>query len=80
MKPVNNVYDQLGIEDPQLMLEKATIVAQIIDLMTTSNFSVLEASRIARVGPEFLMEIIRGQFHNTSLGELKVILTRLLDT
>lgn len=80
MKPVINVYDQLGVEDPQLMLEKATIVAEIITLITTSDLSILEASERTTVGPEYLMEIIRGQFHNTSLEELKAILTRLLET
>lgn len=78
MKPMINVYDQLGIEDPNLMLEKATIVAQVIALMTTSKLSVLEASELARVSPEYLMEIIRGQFHNHPLEELEAILNRLL--
>jgi DNA-binding ferritin-like protein (Dps family) len=75
MRTVSNVYEEIGIENPEDMLEKAGIVAGIIDAMETLKITTPLGAEMTGTDIKHFTDIIRGQFHSTSREELQKILS-----
>jgi predicted XRE-type DNA-binding protein len=72
-----NVYADLGIDDPEEMLVKAQLVAQIQKIVSDRGLKQVEAARTMGLTQPKLSNMFRGQFHNISEAKMLDCLRRL---
>ena len=59
-----NVYVDIGVANPEQMLRKARIVAQISQVITCSEGRITWAANIIGLSETQLKEVLRGQFQD----------------
>lgn len=65
--PTGNVYDEIGLPDSRGMARKAKAVSELIAMLTERKLSIDKAAVSLGLSSEEFREILKGQFHNTSL-------------
>ena len=73
----DNVFADLGIEDPEGMQVKAKLMAQILTIMEDRGLKQVEAAKAMGIAQPKLSHMIRGQFHNISESKMMECLRRL---
>ena len=63
-KSSGNVYADIGVANPEQMLSKARIVAQISQVINCSAGRISSAAGILGIAETQLKELLRGQFHD----------------
>ncbi|WP_174889468.1 helix-turn-helix domain-containing protein [Candidatus Williamhamiltonella defendens] len=72
-----NVYADLGMADPELMLVKAQLATKIGEIIQDRNWSQLHAAEILGIPQSKLSKMLRGQFRGISESKMIDCLTRL---
>lgn len=76
-KSSGNVYADIGVANPEQMLRKALIVAQISQVITCSEGRITWAANIIGLSETQLKEVLRGQFQNYREVDLMEYLEKL---
>lgn len=72
-----NVYADIGVANPEEMLRKAQVVAQISEVICCSEDQILRAADIIGLSKTQLKELLRGQFQDYREVDLKEYLEKL---
>ena len=72
-----NVYADIGVANPEQMLRKARIVAQISQVITCSAGRISRAASILELNEARLKELLRGQFQDYREVDLMEYLEKL---
>ena len=72
-----NVYADIGVANPEEMLRKAQVVAQISEVICCSEDQILRAADIIGLSKTHLKELLRGQFQDYREVDLKEYLEKL---
>lgn len=72
-----NVYQDLGIPDPESMLVKAQLVSKISEILLQRRYTQVMAAELLGVPQPKLSRILRGQFRGVSERKLMDCLTKL---
>ncbi len=72
-----NVYADIGVANPEEMLRKAQVVAQISEVICCSEDQILRAADIIGLSKTQLKELLRGQFQDYREVDLKEDLEKL---
>ena len=76
-KSSDNVYADIGVANPEQMLRKARIVAQISKVITFSAGRISRAASILELSEAQLKELLRGQFQDYREVDLMEYLEKL---
>jgi len=58
-----NVYEDIGVENPEEMLLKAQLVGRIQQIIADRGWKQQEAARVIGMSQPELSNMLRGQFH-----------------
>ena len=72
-----NVYADIGVTNPEQMLRKARIVAQISQVITYSEGRISRAVGILGLSETELKELLHGHFHDYREADLVEYLEKL---
>ncbi|ASV33133.1 transcriptional regulator [Candidatus Williamhamiltonella defendens] len=72
-----NIYADLGISDPDVMLVKAQLATKIGEIIQGRNWSQLHAAEVLGIPQSKLSKMLRGQFRGISESKMLDCLTRL---
>ena len=72
-----NVYVDIGVANPEQMLRKARIVAQISQVIACSEGRITWAAKIIGLSETQLKEVLRGQFQDYREADLIEYLEKL---
>ncbi|MEJ3596973.1 MULTISPECIES: XRE family transcriptional regulator [Pseudomonas] len=76
-KSSGNVYADIGVANPEQMLRKALIVAQISQVITYSEDRISRAVGILGLSESDLKELLHGHFHAYREADLMEYLEKL---
>lgn len=76
-KTSGNVYADIGMANPEQMLKKARIVAQINQVITCSEGRTSRAASIIGLSETQLKELLHGHFHDYREADLVEYLEKL---
>lgn len=76
-KTSGNVYADIGVANPEQMLRKARIVAQISQVITYSEGRISRAVGILGLSETELKELLHGHFHDYREADLVEYLEKL---
>lgn len=74
---VPNAYAEIGVANPEQMLKKAQIIAQINQVITCSEGRITWAANIIGLSETQLKEVLRGQFQDYREVDLMEYLEKL---
>lgn len=72
-----NIYRDLGISSPEIMLEKANLVVVLMKKMEEKELATADAADVFDISVVQLEHIMRGQFHDYSIRELRGLITKI---
>jgi len=72
-----NAYAEIGVANPEQMLKKAKIIAQINQVITCSEGRITWAANIIGLSETQLKEVLRGQFQDYREVDLMEYLEKL---
>lgn len=72
-----NIYADIGVVNPEQMLSKARIVAQISQVIKRSEGGISSAASILELSETRLKELLRGQFQDYREVDLMEYLEKL---
>ena len=76
-KSSGNVYDDIGVENPQEMLVKAELALTIRNILKSKGLTQLEASKIIDLPQPKLSRLLNGQFRGISEAKMLECLIKL---
>lgn len=68
--PIESLYHEMGFIDAVEMADKARAVSNLIAELTRQQLSIIKAASYLGLSNKELREILKGQFHKTSLETL----------
>lgn len=76
-KSSGNVYEDLGVANPEQMLIKATLAAKIGEILVQQKVTQLEAAKLLGIPQPKVSALLRGQFRGISEAKMLECLNRL---
>jgi predicted XRE-type DNA-binding protein len=73
----DNVYADLGVDNPELMLVKAQLVAKLAEIILEEGYTQTSAAQVLGLPQPKLSKILRGQFRGVSERKLMDCLAKL---